>query len=114
MIAMPPIIDQIARDRALNGRDMQVWVICVSLLHFIDFRALPLSRIVHEYNTTRPPVRADASYDTSFDSVSRSSICRSLHRLVAEGYLERAEVRAAHNAGLYRLPLARVYPRRAS
>jgi hypothetical protein len=115
IIPMPQIIVELARDRDLNGRDLQVWVISTSHLDFVDFRPLPIRQIVQEYNDRRPMALVSvADGIRPPDAVSRSAVSRALVRLVGRGYLERAEHRGAYHVALYRLPLARVYPRRAS
>jgi hypothetical protein len=96
MIPMPPIIVELARDRELAGRDMQIWIVAVPRLEFVDFRPLSLKDIAQEFAS----------------DVSLPSIHRALLRLVERGYLERADARSSRHVHRYRIPLARVYPRR--
>jgi hypothetical protein len=111
VIAIPSIIWRLARDPALSGRDMQIWVISILHLDLVDYRPLPLTRIVEEYNAGRTPLMVEGEGQRPPDAVSPSSVCRSLRRLSTRGYLERADHRGANRESLYRLPLRHIYPR---
>jgi DNA-binding transcriptional ArsR family regulator len=100
VIELPPIIHKIVRDRQLNGRDVQIWVLAVPRLDFFDFRPLPLSELAEEFKTECAA------------PLSWSTVGRSLRRLVDRGYLERLDDRGARQVVQYRIPLRRVFPRR--
>lgn len=101
MVTMPPIIRELARDRQLNGRDMQIWVLVVPRLDFVSFRDLPLAAVA-----------ADFVAGSGEEPISRATVSRSLRRLVERGYLEAAENRGSNRAKQFRIPLRRIYPRR--
>lgn len=96
LVNIPSYLRELARDTDMVGRDTQVWLIAVETLDFYDYRALVPDVIAKEFT---PPI-------------SKASVLRSLQRLIDGGYLERAEDNGPHGRWKYRLPLARIYPRR--
>jgi DNA-binding transcriptional ArsR family regulator len=103
MVSMPPIIEELARDYELGGRDMQIWIVAVPHLDLVEFRELSLDDIAKEFGA-----------DDSIEAVSRPTISRSLLRLVERGYLELHETRGERRVRRFRIPLRRIYPRPAT
>lgn len=96
MVQMPPIINEIARDFQLGGRDMQIWIVAVPRLEFVEFREISLAELAAEFEPR----------------ISRPAICRALVRLVERGYLERSADAGHRRIGKYRIPLRRIFPPR--
>lgn len=86
---VPPIITAMARDRELTGRDVQLFLVACEHLDMIDFREMKLVVLEHELQ------------------LERSSISRSLTKLVNRGYLVRASGRAKGAPHRYRIPFSR-------
>lgn len=90
----PPIFDQVHDSPELTATELRVWRAAVRYLDFVELR--PLKLVVLERAT----------------GLSAAPLSRALARLVALGYLARAE-RAAGAAASYRVPCSRA-PRGAA
>ncbi len=87
----PPIFDQVHDAEDLSRAELRVWRAAVRHLDFVELR--PLKLVVLEHATR----------------LSRGSLSAALGRLVALGYLVRAE-RAAGGVASYRVPCSRTGP----
>lgn len=88
MISELPIYRQILADTSLSPRDLQVWRAAVEYLDVSEAR--PLKHLVLEQHLR----------------INRSTVYRSLDRLVAAGYLHRIRGRSGERDRL-RVPLSR-------
>jgi predicted transcriptional regulator len=73
MMAIPPALSAMARDRKLSGRDIQVYIVAANHLDYMEWRPLKLWVISREME------------------ISRSRVAESLKKLTDRGYLARGE-----------------------
>lgn len=90
VVAFPPVLLAMAKDRRLRPTDIQVFIVASQYLDFVEFRPLKVFGLAHELRT------------------SHSQAAYAVRRLVGCGYLERGEREIDRVAGagafLFRIP----------